>query len=100
MTETSDVEIYEAVREGIEAHANIKINCRDDINDGIPTDPYSTHCDALKAALTIHNRYIEDLNDPIAWKMEALLATFNMRICLDEGRALKHTLLTDFFQRS
>ena len=86
--------------EGIEAHANIKINRRDDINDGIPTDPYPTHCDALKAASTICNRYIEDLNDPITRKMEALLATFNMKIRLDESRALKHTLLTDFFQRS
>lgn len=27
------------------------------------------------------------------------LASFNMRICLDESRALKHTLLIDFFQR-
>ena len=83
----------------IEARANIEINGGDDINDGIPTDPHPTHHDALKASSTIR-RYIEDLNDPIAWKMEALLASFNMKIHVDESRALKHTLLTDFFQRS
>jgi len=35
----------------------------------------------------------EDLYDPIAWKLEALLASFNMRIRLDESRALKHIVL-------
>ena len=99
LTETSDEEIYQAVMEAIEARANIEINGGDDINDGIPTDPHPTHHDTLKASSTIR-RYIEDLNDPIAWKMEALLASFNMKIHVDESRALKHTLLTDFFQRS
>lgn len=101
LTETSDREIYQAVIDAITARDNIDINNGDDIEDGLPTptDPRPTHRDALKAVSTIH-RYIEDLNDPIARKMEALLASFNMNIRVDESRGMKSTLLTDFFQRS
>ena len=57
------------MKHAIEAHAhkNIGINdgrLGDDIEDGIPTETHPTHCDVLKAVLTIH-RYIKDLNDPI-----------------------------------
>ena len=74
--ETSDREIYQSVLDAInlKAHKNMDINSGDDKEDGIrvPTDPCPTHCDVLKAVSTI-NQYIEDLNDSIAWKMEALL---------------------------
>jgi len=80
--------IFQAVMDAIMARENIDIN---DIEDGTqsPTDP---HCDILKAVSTIH-RYIEDLNDPVARKMEALLASFNVKIC---SGGMKNTLLTDF----
>ncbi|KIM36342.1 hypothetical protein M413DRAFT_78330 [Hebeloma cylindrosporum] len=99
LTETSDREIYQAVMDAIEARENIDITGGDDIEDGIPINPRPTHRDALKATATIA-RYIEDLNDPIARKMESLLASFNMKIRLDESRAMKHTVLTDFFRRA
>lgn len=101
LTETSDREIYQAVMDAIEARENIDINGGDDVDDEIhiPTDPRPTHRDALKAASTIR-RYIEDLNDPIARKMEALLASFNMKIRVDETRHMKTTVITDFFHRS
>lgn len=59
--------------EAIKAHVNIEINGRDNIDDGIATDPHPTHRDALKAASTIH-RYIKDLNDPSLgrWKLFGL----------------------------
>jgi hypothetical protein len=84
--------------DAITACENIKINGRDDIDDKIqsPTDPHPTHCDALKAVSTIC-RYIEDLNDPISQRMEALLSSFNMNICIDESRGMKSTVLTNFF---
>ena len=71
LTETSDWEIYEAVMVAIKACENININGGDDIKDGSHghVDPCPTYRDALKAVSTIC-RYIEDLNDPIAQKME------------------------------
>ena len=86
--------------DAIKACENIDINSGDDIDAiQVPTDPFPTHHDVLKAVSTIC-RYIEDLNNPIAQKMEALLGTFNMKIRLDESRVLKNTVLTDFFQKS
>ena len=82
--------------DAIDTHEIININGGDDIEDCVPPDPHPTHCDLLKAVSTVC-RYIEDLNDPIARKMEAHLASFNMKIRLDRTKSLKNTLLTDFF---
>ena len=99
LTETSDQEIYEAVMAAIEARENIDINDGDDIEDGSHVDPRPTYRDVLKAVSTIR-RYIEDFNDPIARKMEALFTSFNMKIRSDESRGMRSTVITDFFHRS
>ncbi|KAF8219085.1 hypothetical protein L208DRAFT_1555854, partial [Tricholoma matsutake] len=98
LTETSDVKIYQVVIDAIEARENIKITGGDDVDNDIPLDPRPTYRDVLKAVSTIH-RYIDDLNDPIAHKMEALLASFNMKLCLNESRSMKGTVLTDYCKR-
>jgi hypothetical protein len=86
--ETFDQEIYEAVMETIKACENIDINGGDDIKEGghSHVDPRPTYRDVLKAVSTIC-RYLEDFNDHIAWKMEALFMSFNMNVCSDESRA-------------
>ena len=100
LTEASDKEIYQSVMDTIKAHENIDINGGDDIDTiQVPTNPFPTHHDVLKAVSAIR-QYIKDLNNPITRKMEALLGTFNMKIHLDESRVLKNTVLTDFFQKS
>jgi hypothetical protein len=73
-------------------------NGGDDIEDNIPLEPHPTRCDVLKAVSTVR-RYIDDWNNPIARKMEALLGSFNMQLHLDETRSMKSTVLTDFFQQ-
>ena len=85
----------------IKARENIDINGGDDIEDGSHghVDPCPTYRDVLKAVSTIR-RYIEDLNDPIARKMEALFMSFNMKIHSDESRGMRSTVITDFFHRS
>ena len=100
LTETSDREIYEAVMGAIKACENIDINGGDDIKDGSHGhfDPRPTHREALKAVSTIRE-YIEDLNDPIAQKMEGLFMSFNMKIRSDESRGMRGTAITDFFHR-
>jgi hypothetical protein len=97
LTESSDVEIYQAVIDAIDACANMEANSGDDVDD-VPFVPRPTRRDVLKAASTI-TRYTEDMNEPIACKMEALLGAFNRQLRLDETRGMKDTRLTEFFQR-
>ena len=98
LTETSDNEIYQAVIDAIDARENLDINSGDDIDPTDSADPLPTHREVLKAVSTIR-RYVEDLNDPVARKMEAHLASFNMKIRLDGTRRMKNSLLTDFFTK-
>ncbi|KAF8801777.1 hypothetical protein BYT27DRAFT_7226676 [Phlegmacium glaucopus] len=98
LVETSDQEIYEVVMEAIEAHENMEINGSDDVDDEILSEPRPTHCDVLKAASTIH-KYVEDLNDPIAHKMESILGSFNTKLHLEQTENMKSTTLTDFFRK-
>ena len=59
--------------DSIAACEDIKINGGDDVNkDDIPSECHPTWCDVLKAASTI-NKYLNDLDNPIAYKLEALL---------------------------
>ena len=98
LAETSDAEIYQAVMDAIDARENMEINGGDDDDDDAPAEPRPKRSDVLKAVSTI-GRYIEDMNDPIARKVEALLGSFNMQLRLEETRSLKNSVLTDFFQR-
>ncbi|KAF8236327.1 hypothetical protein L208DRAFT_1357476 [Tricholoma matsutake] len=56
---------------------NIKITGGDYVDNDIPLGPCPTYDDVLKVVSTIH-RYIDDLSDPIARKMEELLASFSI----------------------
>ena len=61
-------------------------------------EPCPNRREVLKAVSTV-GRYIEDMNDPIARKLEALLGSFNMQVRLEETKSLKNTLSTDYFRR-
>jgi hypothetical protein len=96
--ETSDREIYQAVMDAINARENVEINSGDDVDNDIPLEPRPTGRDLLKAVSTI-GRYVDDLNEPIARKMEAVLGSFSRQLRLDETRTMKSSVLTDFFPR-
>jgi hypothetical protein len=101
LTETSDCEIYQAVMVAIDARENAEMNGGDDVDvdSDIPLEPHPTRREVLKAVSTI-GRYIEDLNEPIARKMEAILGSFSRQLRFDETRTMRNSVLTDFFQRS
>ena len=99
LTEASDIEIYQAVIDAVDACENMEINGGDDVDNNIPLEPCPNQHDVLKAVSTI-NRYIDDQNDPISRKIEALLQSFTMQLHLDETRKMKNTVLTDYFQRA
>ncbi|KAF8871172.1 hypothetical protein CPB84DRAFT_1801098 [Gymnopilus junonius] len=75
LTETSDEEIFQAVIVAVHVRENIEINGGDDVDEDIPVEPRPVRHDVLKASSTII-RYLEDWNDPIARKMEAILGSF------------------------
>ena len=64
---------------------NIEINGGDDVDDNSdgPVEPYPTRREVLKAVSTIR-KYTNDLNDPFAWKIEALLGSFTRQLHLEE----------------
>ncbi|KIK00821.1 hypothetical protein K443DRAFT_7397 [Laccaria amethystina LaAM-08-1] len=90
--------IYQSVMDAVAARENIEINGGDDVDDDINTshEPPPTRRDVLKAISTI-GKYTDDMNDPIARKMEAILGTFTRQLRLDETRTMKNSVLTDFF---
>ncbi|KAF8225681.1 DDE-domain-containing protein, partial [Tricholoma matsutake] len=95
--ETTDEEIYQAVINARQAQENGIINGGDDdANDDGPIEDCPTCCDALQAASVI-NRYIEHLDDPVAWKLEALLSSLGWQMCLDMSRSQVSTSITDYF---
>ena len=98
LTETSDQEIYEAVVDAIRARENVDINGGDDV-DNDPIEPLPMRRDVLMAVSTIE-KYTNDLNDPMARKIEALLGSFNRQLHLEESRGMKDVVLTNFFKRS
>lgn len=65
------------------------------VDDDLPFEPRPTRWDVLKAVHTI-GRYIDDLNEPIARKMEAILGSFNRQLRLDETKTMETTVLTNF----
>ena len=99
LTETSDEEIYQAVIDSISTRENIEINGGDDVDDDGPVEPYPTRHEVLKAVSTI-GKYTNDLNDPFAQKIEALLGSFTKQLRLEETKHMKNTVLTDFFKQS
>ncbi|EDR11200.1 uncharacterized protein LACBIDRAFT_324795 [Laccaria bicolor S238N-H82] len=97
LTEGSDREIYQSVMDAIDARENIEINGGDDIDD----ENHISHAlPTRRDIVSTIGKYTDNMNDPIARKMEAILGTFTRQLRLDETRAMKNSVLTDFFNRT
>lgn len=100
LMEGSDHEIYQSVMDAIDVCENIEINGGDDIDDENDiSHELPSRRDILKAVSMI-GRYTDNMNDPVARKMEAILGAFTRQLRLDETRAMKNSVLTDFFNRT
>jgi hypothetical protein len=42
--------------------------------------------------------YIDSINDRIVRKLEAVLESFSCQICLEQSKAVKETIITDYFR--
>jgi len=95
----TDEGICQAVLVARDAQEEGPINGRDDdIEDDAPLEPCPTHREVLQAASVI-NRYVGHLNDPLAHKLETILASFGCQIRLEESKSMTSTHLTDYFTR-
>lgn len=100
MEETRDEEICQAVLAARNVQEEGPINGGDDdVEDDSPLEPYPTHREVFQAA-SIINRYIEHLDNPLARKLEAILASFGRQIHSEESRSMSSTHLTDYFTRT
>jgi hypothetical protein len=94
LTEISDKEIYQAVIDSSTARASI-VETMLTMTVLLSLFPLSA---ILKAVSTI-GKYTNDMNDPLARKIEALLGSLNRQLRLEETRGLKDAHLTDFFDQ-
>ncbi|GLB34609.1 putative DDE superfamily endonuclease [Lyophyllum shimeji] len=93
----SEEDIFRAVQDARQAEQMMEINGGDDGDDeGVDEKP--TRKDALTAAFTLQ-RYIADLNEPFARKLEGILASFGRQTRLEASRAMEPTHITDYFTR-
>ncbi len=60
------------------------------------TSKQATRKEALIAASTIQ-KYIVDINDQFAWKLEEVLASFGRHLRLEDSQAMRATQITDYF---
>ena len=79
LTKTCDQEIYQAIINSISARENIEINGGD---DG-PVEPRPTHHEVYKV-VSIIGKYTNDLNDPLARKIDVLLGSSTRQLHHEE----------------
>jgi hypothetical protein len=93
----STEEIYKAVLAASQrAREDSAINGGDDdVSDISVPQITPTRKDFLQAAAII-DRYVSDIDHPVARKMESLLSTFRRKLRLNESRAMIPTHIEDY----
>ena len=96
LTEANDEDIYHAVIDAMGARKMMDKNGGDDVDKDGPVEPCPNRQDVLIAVSTIV-RYVANMNDPLACKVESLLGSLTRLLRIDEARSMRDTVLTDFF---
>lgn len=69
-----------------------------DTEDDMLVEPCPTHHDACQASSTMRtSRYFEHIDDPIACKVEEVLASFGCLMRVEKSKTLATTKITDYF---
>ena len=81
-----------------EAEQHGEKNAGDGVDDDLDESPVvkPSRREALAAVSTL-SKYIADLDEPFARKLEVVLAGFGYQTRLDAFNSLQSTILTDFF---
>jgi DDE superfamily endonuclease len=97
----TDVEIFQAVmdakEDSVSKHRDGGHDDDEDIHDNTPRRP--TRNEALQAARVIQH-YVQEVNDPFARKLEAMVSSFGHQMRLLESQSLAPTQITDYFPRN
>ena len=95
----TDVEIFQAVMDVKEDSEQQNGDHGDDkdTHDNAPHRP--TRNEALRAAPIIQH-YVQELDDPFAHKLEAMMSSFGHRMSFLESQSLAPTQITDYFPRN
>jgi hypothetical protein len=99
MDETMDEEIFEAVMESRRAEENGPMNSGDDDVDNDACIEARPTCREAMQAASVMKRYIDNLDDLFACKLEAILGSFGRQMRLDETHFMVPTQMTDYFTR-
>ncbi|KAJ2934201.1 hypothetical protein H1R20_g2939, partial [Candolleomyces eurysporus] len=96
LTETADQDIFSAVMSAQAAQELMDINGGDNTDNTPDPEPCPTNLDILQASATI-KKFIKEINEPYAHKLEVLLSSLTHNLRLKNTKALKDTLITKFF---
>ncbi|KAF8154635.1 hypothetical protein B0H34DRAFT_717382 [Crassisporium funariophilum] len=81
----------------LEARGKRSLSASDNVdNDAVDSEVKPTRKEALTAAFNLQ-KYIADINEPYACRLEGLLASFGRQTCLEEVHAMGTTYITDYF---
>jgi hypothetical protein len=98
MQETSEEDIFDAVMECRNAREDEPITGGDDVDDTSPCKPPPSRCEVLQAALII-NRFVQNIDDPLARRVEAVLGSLGRQTCYESQCDKVDSKITDFFKR-
>ncbi|KAJ7494974.1 hypothetical protein FB451DRAFT_1020216, partial [Mycena latifolia] len=94
--EQVDEEIFEAVQKTRARQQDREKTGGDDDEE---SDLKPTRREALQAVSALC-KYITDLDEPFAWKLEGMLATFGCETHCEEAKVRVDTSITDYFVHS
>ncbi|KIK76026.1 hypothetical protein PAXRUDRAFT_18499 [Paxillus rubicundulus Ve08.2h10] len=94
--EETDEDIYEAVMDAKRVWEESAKSGEVDVESDAPVEPAPMCNKALQAALLLQ-KYMRDLDDPFAHKLEMMLGLFGRKMCTATMQNTKDTELTNYF---
>ncbi|KAG7447253.1 uncharacterized protein BT62DRAFT_919186 [Guyanagaster necrorhizus] len=94
--EDSDEDIFNAIKECQNAEQEKEMNGGGDGGDDDATDKKPSWKEALTAASALW-RYVADVDEPFACKLETVLTNFGHQTHLEEFHSMELTTITDYF---
>ena len=91
----SEEDIFKSVQDILEAEQMMEVNRGDDV-DKDTVEAKLTCKEALMATFTLQ-KYITDINEPFAHKLEGILASFGHQTWLEDVCMMETTCITSYF---
>ncbi|KAJ3965147.1 hypothetical protein EV361DRAFT_966999 [Lentinula raphanica] len=102
MVEGIEQGIFKSVMNAVHAREDSEINGGDDDADNdypVASDPCPSRRKALAAVSTVQ-RYIQDMDEPFAWKLEGLPASFGRQARLEDAESRVQTKIIEYLAKN